>query len=80
MLSINNVSYMDTRAFADEVRLVIERDYERVWNALTEYVTLEGDTYKDDDVRPYRETVRRPLDVDARRVRHAGGRKHKEVK
>ncbi len=40
MLSINHVSYLDTQAFMDEVRLVVNNDYERVFSALTDWSEL----------------------------------------
>ena len=81
MLSINNVSYVDTQAFMDEVRLVVERDWERVTDALIMWDRLglpdDEDAYAS---LVFGQPVRRPSDEDERRVRRPGGRKHKEVK
>jgi hypothetical protein len=40
MLSINNVSYKDTQAFMDEVRLVVDNDWDRVTRSLIDWDRL----------------------------------------
>ena len=81
MLSINQVSYKDTKAFADEVRLVVERDWERVFSALTDWALLgqpdDEDAYAS---FAFSEPVRPPSEEDHCCRRRPGGRKRKEVK
>lgn len=80
MLSINHVSYLDTQAFMDEVRLVVERDWERVTDALIMWDRLglpaDEDAYAS---LVFGNPVRRPRDEE-RRNRQPGGRKNKESK
>lgn len=80
MLSINNVPFRDTQAFMDEVRLVVERDWERVTDALIMWDRLglpdDEDGYAS---LVFGGPVRRPR-MEEQRRRCVGGRKHKEVK
>ena len=71
---------MDTQAFADEVRLVVDNDWDRVTRDLINWDRLglpaDEDAYAS---LVFGGPVRRPRDEEQRR-RCAGGRKHKEVK
>lgn len=62
MLSINNVPYRDTFRFMREVNEVLDRDFNSVFDMLTEFVSLENEEsgYEEFESLPFSEPLRLP--------------------